>query len=656
MRFLSLLICLVAPLGIEPAWSAPEFDRLLPETTKGYVSFPSVSELRARWSETQLGQLIADPVMEPFTSGLQTQVREKLINSRFHISLDVEQLMDICGGELCLATIAPANEENGHAAVIVVNVKGNRDAAISMLDDAAKQLNAKGGQRTVEKLGDEEVVLYTLPRERGQIETPRVVRILAGDILVLGNHVDVCVGILKRLQAGESTDTLTNVPAYQRVMSRVAEAADGSSEAQIRWFIDPFDYAQVIRNARRGPKKRRKDMLAILRTQGFDAVQGIGGTVSMSTGAEDFLHRTFVFAPGDPDAEHRFTLAARMLDFPNQDTWEWPEFIPRDLATAMQLRWNVRQAFEYSSTLVDAIAGDENFFEDLLSSIKDDPNGPQIDVRQDFVKFLGDRVVLISDHVFPITPSSERMLFAISVTDELAIRAAVQKVLDTDPDAVQHVIEGTKVWEYVQEDTPNFESLDIDGIDLIGPEADEEPVDDGERLLPNAAITVAHGYFIVATHLTFLERILAPRAEGDHLSSSEDALHIDQNLKRVGAASDSFRFFSRTDEEYRPSYELIRQGKMPESESMLGRVLNRILGPEDDDVLRQQSIDGSKLPEFDRVRRYLGPSGLYSRTEADGWFCSGVVLDKQAAVAANDEEADVEAATAEVKHVPTTDE
>ena len=75
------------------------------------------------------------------------------------------------------------------------------------------------------------------------------------------------------------------------------------------------------------------------------------------------------------------------------------------------------------------------------------------------------------------------------------------------------------------------------------------------------------------------------------------------------------RSFSRTDEEYRPTYELIRQGKMPESESLLGKLLNRLLGPEDEDVLREQQIDGSQLPDFEAVRRYLGPAGLFLRIE-----------------------------------------
>ena len=53
-------------------------------------------------------------------------------------------------------------------------------------------------------------------------------------------------------------------------------------------------------------------------------------------------------------------------------------------------------------------------------------------------------------------------------------------------------------------------------------------------------------------------------------------------LRQVGDSEISFRFFSRTDEEYRPTYELIRQGRMPEAESLFGKLLNRMLAEDED--------------------------------------------------------------------------
>jgi hypothetical protein len=94
----------------------------------------------------------------------------------------------------------------------------------------------------------------------------------------------------------------------------------------------------------------------------------------------------------------------------------------------------------------------------------------------------------------------------------------------------------------------------------------------------------------------------------------------------------SAKFFVRTDEAYRPIYDLIKQGKMPESETILGRILNRLLTPpesEDEGILREQKIDGTQLPEFEMVRRYFGPAGTIVRSDEDGWFVVGATLSKQ---------------------------
>ena len=147
--------------------------------------------------------------------------------------------------------------------------------------------------------------------------------------------------------------------------------------------------------------------------------------------------------------------------------------------------------------------------------------------------------------------------------------------------------------------------------------------------LPNAAMTVAHGYLLVTSHLDFLESILSARPNHDTLGNSIDYQMINRHLQRLGAGNDSFRLFTRTDEEYRGTYEMLRQGKMPESESLLGKLLNRMLGPNEEGVLRKQRLDGKSLPDYQVVRRYLGPAGLFVTTREDGWLVTGIMLSKQ---------------------------
>ena len=78
------------------------------------------------------------------------------------------------------------------------------------------------------------------------------------------------------------------------------------------------------------------------------------------------------------------------------------------------------------------------------------------------------------------------------------------------------------------------------------------------------------------------------------------------------------------------TYELIKQGQMPQAETLVGKALNSLLAPDEEGAVREQEIDGSKLPDYQAVRRYLGPAGMYVRTEKDGWSITGCLLSKEA--------------------------
>ena len=146
--------------------------------------------------------------------------------------------------------------------------------------------------------------------------------------------------------------------------------------------------------------------------------------------------------------------------------------------------------------------------------------------------------------------------------------------------------------------------------------------------MQNAAVTVAYGHLFVASHLGFLKtsassrpsRTAWPRARLSDCGRPDE-----DTWRRRDRAS---ACFSRTDEEYRPTYELIRTGQMPQSETVLGQVLNALLGEGKEGVLRKQKIDGGKLPEFDAVSHYFGPAGTFCPSEPNGWFLVGFTLDK----------------------------
>ena len=107
---------------------------------------------------------------------------------------------------------------------------------------------------------------------------------------------------------------------------------------------------------------------------------------------------------------------------------------------------------------------------------------------------------------------------------------------------------------------------------------DEEEEQERKRLLPHAAVTVCKGRLFVASHIEFLLKVIAPKEQPKLLRDDPEYKLVTAEIDKFEPKEKCFRFFSRTDEEYRTTYELIRQNKMPESETMLARMLNVLFG------------------------------------------------------------------------------
>ena len=72
---------LLAGVGNLPAQSksSQPSETLLPNTTQGFFAISNVDTLSDHWNKTQLGHLMADPVMEPFTKDIHRQIRAPLV-------------------------------------------------------------------------------------------------------------------------------------------------------------------------------------------------------------------------------------------------------------------------------------------------------------------------------------------------------------------------------------------------------------------------------------------------------------------------------------------------------------------------------------------------------------------------------------------------
>jgi hypothetical protein len=191
------------------------------------------------------------------------------------------------------------------------------------------------------------------------------------------------------------------------------------------------------------------------------------------------------------------------------------------------------------------------------------------------------------------------------------------------------------IWEYVQDDDDDT----VLEIDRPGDEDDEEFEDEDEDIegdeaeptatmagLPTAAMTVAYGHLLVASHTELIERVLRGFDERDELARDVDYQLVAGRFAELGADLMCAADFSRTDELFQATYELFRRGELPQAQTLLAKILNIVLGDDQVGTVREPQLDGSKLPDFEVVRRYLGPGGSFVKSEPAGWFVVGFTL------------------------------
>ncbi len=638
-------------LALPPVWilivapaiqAAVPADQILPATTKGYLSLTNTVQATANWQRTQLGQLVEDEAMKPFIEDFKRQLERKVSTVQKRIGLTIGDIDDFATGEAALAIVHPGQ---GQAAVaLVVDFAGNEEKLSGLLKKLERNVTQQKGTRTVRNVGGVKVEVFRIPPAKADGLPQEIALFVRDKQLCSSSNVAVTLDLLAAFDGNRSNRLVDSKP-YQEALRRCAKEANGL-KPDVVWFVDPFGFAKAYRllDTKREKKMLGKDLVKILEAQGFDAIQGVAGFVNFYVeGKYEMLHRTAVYAPPVPGAPagERYRLAMRMLDLPMSGPLEPQLWIPRDIATYTSFHLNIPHAFDSSETLIDEYLGHKGAFFDALQGIRTDPYGPKVDIRSQLIAHLGGRITAITDYELPITPTSERFLFAIETREEQSLAATIEKLMEKDPYARRREIGERVVWEVVEDADMPLPQVEFDDEDeLFGPlhEREEDGGEGTTPSFPKSVVCVSDGHLFFASDIDFLVQVFTGPANLQPLAYEADFALVKSALEKLAPGGRSVAAFSRTDEEYRPVYELLRQGKMPESETILGRLLNELL-TEDEEVLRHQRFDGSQLPSFEMVRRYFGPAGLAMTTEDEGWFLSGAVLNKNTPVkvAANPE-------------------
>ncbi|MDR1479603.1 MAG: hypothetical protein LBJ00_11750 [Planctomycetaceae bacterium] len=676
-------------------------DKLFPDSTKGFVAIQDLKLLVEQWKKTQIGLLLQDPIMKPFREDFGSQLEKRMENQ---LGLNLEGIDQLPSGEVAFGMISIPETIPGY--VFTMDTADRRGQVANYIDGLTKKFLAIGVKRSVEKYKDDEIIVFTFPavvqevlkkddnktttekpttepttrqttprnntttRNRTTRTTPeekeknnnvvdikaknsdsnrqKVYYLLKSDYLVISNQLHLIRLFSDRISAGYGVkNSLADVKEYQEVLSRCLLGIQSDSLPMIHWYIDPLDYGESMRVLLRNPeadkRKAKKSVFASLKEQGFDAIRGVGGTVSIKPANREVAYRVFAYTVKP------YRLAMKMLNLPNGTNFTPPQWIPADAARCSVMLVDPIMIFDNLGTLFDELVaqGESGVFNDIIEGLAVDPRGPRVDVREEFIVNLGSRAFTMSNYSKPISPDSESLVIAVEVkepdknkkTDELdpadKIKKAVEKIFKNDSDMMQTNHKGYIIWHRAP-----VKDIKLPIVVISVPSLDDDSgIGDYENnknetppVFPEGGITVTPKYLLASTNVEYLKKII------DRLEAKDGSIIEHVDYKATGDILESLgldktphfaQFFSKSDESLEPTYELMRQGKMPQSKAIFGRLINAILLPDNEDnSVREQEFNWEKLPEFDKIRHAFGPAALYGESVENGFLFEGFLLKK----------------------------
>jgi hypothetical protein len=581
-----------AAVGVAAAAeNAGRMERLLPADTLAFASVGDLPKVIDRWKDAGLRSPSANPAL----LAVARRVDELLPKSLRDKGLNWPEFLSLPTGEACMAVVPT---KAGRPVVVIAMRVGDRQAKAEKFFAGLDQGGKKPVVQTIGEIQVHQTDAFTYFVREG-------VLVAATDPTTVQAMARSWPG------AGGLLADKTYLAAMQR-----CNATGGSTEPDARFFVRPIEYVAAQINTIAKPKIGPAQFLAQSKRLGFDAIRAVAGVCRIGRDGRALDYRIAVLAPDQK------TVAMRAFRFPNGPAETLPAWIPQEAAAVTCFSWDMQASFEPFVKLFDVAYADltdeEGVFEQTLDSLANDPSGPRVDIRADFVRRLGKRVFVLVSGEKQGKAVADRSLVAIEINDEPAIAQSLEKYLK---DAGGFNTPGNDPDED-DDDTLTFRKRTIAGHVVhqieyrnAEPAAKKKAAQVREtnfRRNRPVVLTVAYGYLFWGSDVAMLERILK---SGDSLAKDRSYKSVHGELDRLAGGPASFRSYSRCGDDFR------LLARCMEPEDLLTSFFLEAPGRRPRTTQGQPPAQPSKASSATS-----GPGGWYARSLDDGWLIAGFVL------------------------------
>lgn len=553
--------------SVTSAFAAP-FEDAVPSDTVLFVNFSNISKLKSKVGETNLAKLFHDEAMKPFVDNLGGEVQLLLDTAEQITSISLTEVLSLPTGQVAIAVRPDAEDTDALPYVyFLADCKGNEDKLKEIVGKITSAVEENGIAK--EQVGDASVYSFGDASKRQQLAI-----VVKGATLAIGNDPESLNKTISSIEAG-SSESLGKSARFQAFRSRAG--AVGQFEV----------YADLVKTIEFASDLGQPEIATAVAMLGLNAFESLGISISFGENDFDSSMQILVNTSGTSPIFNLLKMPAKPM---KPEPW-----VPADVVSYGSFNWDVDTFYETLVGMVNAVQpGAMEQVEQMLAG--PDPANPLLNIKNDLIGPLGNRITFISDYITEEGKSNPRFLIAWELENSQKLTELFDRLMALAGGALP--LETTSV---------NGNTVYTFPLgDLISAQVDESQM---PFKLGVFGFTITKTHLLLTTHVELLNKCLNP--EGGGLAESEAyklvASKIPAEVSLIG--------LSRRDLEAKVSWDYLKSGKLAElirkgleSQDEVGAFLGGIV----------DALDGSNLPEFDKVSKYFVPSGSYAIQDEKG--------------------------------------
>jgi len=597
----ALLILIAALTPAVKANSLPQTEKLLPPETILLVNAADFPELKGQFQQTNLYKLYKAPAMAEFINDAKEKWLDKIKQKQNKILTTIFEDKILPQGRISFALVhnTKAEKESEPMAFFLIQWGDKIDKIKLAVDKTVNKLIDKGAHKKQQRFRDVEIntIIAAGARFSYGFSSP-IHYCFIEDFLLGSENIELLKFAIAHSQ-GAASPTLADQTNYRNCLEQIAAFPD------INLYLNLKEIYKIL-------LRQRPDSKTAIENLGLDNIASLSGSVGIAREPQyTWQGNALLRINGEKKG------ICKMLE-PESATFEPPAFIPSSLSSISFWNLDINKAFNELTNILTSFS--PQYASLLFTPIPLSPStgGTTFQLKEDFISHLGSQIVFASG-----VKKSADASQPIRTETLVALSAANPQLLEKSLSLLHsNIIAPNKADAKRQLLGHTIYLIDLIAIPFLS--TGKTPMAGPENItpmqFPKFAFTVTDTHFIFSTENVIEKAIRTINSSDDTSISSAKWF---RNAKTALPSVAGFSGMENTRATMQTFWEIMKKSAeiaKNKGENTIKPGITSIPGTFPKMMFSQDLFDTSKLPEFEKVKKYFGIFVDYIISQPEGYF------------------------------------